>query len=78
MTYTTTNIQEFLTGITPFNQLKPLALKKLLEKAQLYRYRMGQVILAREKMPAQISILYSGQVRLLGYEPQTQIPVASK
>ena len=75
MTYTTTNIQEFLTGVTPFNQLQATVLAKLLEKAQLYRYRMGQVILAREKIPAQISILYSGQVRLLGYEPQTQIPV---
>ena len=75
MTYTTTNIQEFLAGVTPFNQLQPAALTKLLEKAQLYRYRMGQVILAREKMPAQISILYSGKVRILGYEPQTQIPV---
>jgi ATP-binding cassette subfamily B protein len=75
MTYTTTNIQEFLAGVTPFNQLQPAAMAKLLEKAQLFRYRMGQVILAREKMPAQISILHSGQVRLLGYEPQSQIPV---
>ena len=75
MTYTTTNIQEFLAGISPFNQLQPTAMAKLLEKAQLFRYRMGQVILAREKMPAQISVLFSGQVRLLGYEPQTQIPV---
>ncbi len=75
MTYTTTNIQEFLAGVTPFNQLQPAVMTKLLEKAQMYRYRMGQVILAREKMPAQISILHSGQVRLLGYEPQTQIPV---
>ena len=75
MTYTTTNIQEFLAGVAPFSQLPPPVLTKLLEKAQLYRYRMGQVILAREKMPAQISILFSGQVRLLGYEPQTQIPV---
>ena len=75
MTYTTTNIQEFLTGISPFNQLQPQVMAKLLEKAQLFRYRMGQVILAREKMPAQISVLFSGQVRLLGYQPQTQIPV---
>jgi len=75
MTYTTTNIQEFLAGIAPFNQLQPAVLTKFLEKAQLFRYRMGQVILAREKMPAQVSILHSGQVRLLGYEPETQIPV---
>lgn len=75
MTYTTTNIQEFLAGTAPFNQLQPAVMAKLSEKAQMYRYRMGQVILAREKMPAQISVLFSGQVRLLGYEPQSQIPV---
>ncbi|NJM21630.1 MAG: type I secretion system permease/ATPase [Richelia sp. RM2_1_2] len=75
MAYTTTNIQEFLAEISPFNQLQPAVLTKLLEKVQLFRYRMGQVILAREKMPAQVSILHSGQVRLLGYEPESQIPV---
>ncbi|MDY6900653.1 MAG: peptidase domain-containing ABC transporter [Cyanobacteriota bacterium] len=75
MTYTTTNIQEFLAEIAPFNQLQPSSMARLLQKAQLFRYRMGQVILAREKMPAQVSILFSGQVRLLGYQPQTQIPV---
>ena len=66
MTYTTTNIQEFLAEIAPFNQLQPSSMTRLLQKAQLFRYRMGQVILAKEKMPAQVSILFSGQVRLLG------------
>ena len=75
MTYTTTNIQEFLAEIAPFNQLQPSSMTRLLQKAQLFRYRMGQVILAKEKMPAQVSILFSGQVRLLGYQAQTQIPV---
>ena len=34
MTYTTTNIQEFLAEIAPFNQLQPTVMAKLLEKAQ--------------------------------------------
>jgi ATP-binding cassette, subfamily B, bacterial HlyB/CyaB len=35
---------------------------------------MGQTVLMREQMPAQITIVYSGQIRLLGYNPQTQMP----
>jgi ATP-binding cassette subfamily B protein len=36
---------------------------------------MGQAILVRDKMPAQLNILYEGQARLLGYDPRTQRPV---
>lgn len=75
MTYTTTKIQEFLTGCYPFNQLPTATVLRLLRQFQLLRYRMGQAILAREKMPTQISILYEGQVRSLGYEPRTQMPI---
>jgi ATP-binding cassette subfamily B protein len=75
MTYTTTAIQEFLAGLSPFNQLATVDLKRLSERFQLLRYRIGQEILVRDTMPAQVSILYEGQARLLGYDPQTQMPV---
>jgi len=75
MTYTKTTIQDFLADIVPFNQLDASTLNKLAQKSQLLRYRMGQPILVREKMPAQISILYEGKARLLGYEQTTQKPV---
>lgn len=77
MTYTTT-IQEFLAGISPFDQLSAAKLTKLSTKCQLLRYRMGQAIVVREKMPAQIAILFQGQARLLGYEPQRSAPVTLK
>lgn len=77
MTYTTT-IQEFLAGIYPFDQLSSAALVKLSTQCQLLRYRMGQAIFVREKMPAQVAILYEGQARLLGYEPRRQAPVTLK
>ncbi|MEQ8753028.1 MAG: peptidase domain-containing ABC transporter [Coleofasciculus sp. G1-WW12-02] len=75
MTYTKTTIPDFLADIFPFNQLEASTLTKLSEKSQLLRYRMGQPILVREKMPSQISIIYEGKARLLSYEQTTQKPV---
>ena len=75
MTYTAATIQEFLACTSPFSQLSPSVLERLKEKFQLLRYRMGQSILIRETMPTQISIIYEGQARLLGYDPRTQTPI---
>ncbi len=75
MTYTTTTIQEFLAGVLGFSQLSAPTIARLLPRFQLLRYRMGQAIAAREKMPVQISILYEGQVRYLGYDLRTKMPV---
>lgn len=74
MTYTT-DLREFLTTVEPFNQLSSTRLVKLLEKARLQRYRMGQPILVRDKLPTCIVILCQGQVRLLGYESPNQSPI---
>jgi subfamily B ATP-binding cassette protein HlyB/CyaB len=75
MTYTATTIRDFLAGLTPFDQLPTAKLSQLSERCQLLRYRMGQPVLVRESMPSQIIIVYSGQLRLLGYQGQTQLPV---
>jgi ATP-binding cassette, subfamily B, bacterial HlyB/CyaB len=77
MTYTTT-IQEFLSGIYPFDRLSSAALVKLSQSCQLLRYRMGQAIVVREKMPAQVAILFQGQARLLGYDPRRPTPITLK
>lgn len=78
MTNTTVNIQEILASIPPFNQLPSVVVARLAKKFQLLRYRMGQAILVRETMPTHIAILYQGQARLLGYDPQSQTPVTLK
>ncbi|HEY9663209.1 MAG TPA: cyclic nucleotide-binding domain-containing protein, partial [Allocoleopsis sp.] len=75
MTYTKASVQEFLTTVHPFNQLSENALTYLTDRIQLLRYRMGQAVLVRDKLPAQVSILYEGQIRLLGYDPRTQRPI---
>ncbi|MCU0524758.1 MAG: peptidase domain-containing ABC transporter [Elainella sp. Prado103] len=75
MTYTKTNVQEFLATVEPFNQLSAAGLERVTEKFQLLRYRIGQAVLVRDRLPNQVSILYQGQIRLLGYDPRTQKPV---
>lgn len=73
-----TNIQAFLASLPGFSHLPPRDLAALAEKLQWRRYRIGQSILRREQMPAQVTIVYQGQVRLLGYEPYTQALVTLK
>ncbi len=74
MTSTYTKIYDFFASLLPFAQLPKDDLTELSERSQFIRYRMGQTVLMREQMPAQIIIVYSGQVRLLGYNPQNQMP----
>ncbi|MGK7875052.1 MAG: peptidase domain-containing ABC transporter [Xenococcaceae cyanobacterium] len=78
MSYTTTAIQEFLSLLPPFNQLPSVAIGELAKKLQPLRYRMGQIVIVREKMPPHVAILYEGKARWLGYDPRTQMPVTLK
>jgi HlyB family type I secretion system ABC transporter len=78
MTYLGTTPQAFLAEIPPFNQLPESVLAGLAQKTQLYRYQMGQAIAVADKMPAQISIVWQGQVRLLANDPFTKVPTTLK
>ncbi|MBW4515018.1 MAG: peptidase domain-containing ABC transporter [Timaviella obliquedivisa GSE-PSE-MK23-08B] len=75
MTYTKSSVQDFLVTVPPFDQLSSTALDFLTERMQMLRYRMGQAVLVRDKMPAQVSVLFQGHVRSLAYDPRTQRPV---
>ena len=75
MTYTKVNVQEFLATVPPFNQLSPQKRNALAEQFQLLRYRMGQAILVRDRLPAQFSIIWEGHARFLAYDPRTQRPI---
>ena len=75
MTYTKATVQEFLATAAPFDRLSENGMAYLTEQLQLLRYRMGQAVVVRDKMPAQVSIIYEGQARLLGYDPRTERPV---
>jgi len=78
MTYTKNALPEFLTALEGFDQLPDEAIANLSQKLQAWRYRIGQKIIAKDRLPEQLTILYEGQVRLLGYDPQTQIPITLK
>jgi len=71
-------IQGFLAKIPPFDQLNPSSLEQLTSGCKLLRYAIGQPIIIREKVPAQVSILYQGQVRILGYDQRRQTTVSLK
>jgi len=75
MNDTKSTLQDFLAGIFPFSELTLPRLGEIAEQCQLLRYRLGQVILARDEMSDQILIVYEGQVRLIGYDPQDQQPL---
>jgi ATP-binding cassette, subfamily B, bacterial HlyB/CyaB len=72
------SIPEFLEQIPVFKALPAAALNRLAEQSQFLRYRPGQVLLARESLPAQVCVVQEGQVRLLGYDPRTQTPTTLK
>ncbi len=78
MTYIKNTFPEFLTTIEGFDRLPSEAIANLSQQLQAWRYRLGQKIIGKESLPQQITIIYEGQVRLLGYEPQTQIPTTLK
>lgn len=75
MTFTTTDFVSFLNHHFPFNQLPPQAREKLSKQLKPLRYKMGQALALRERMPTEVQIVYQGQVRLLGYEAKNQMPL---
>lgn len=74
MTAATSTITDFLATTPPFDRLAPETLAKVAESVRPLRYSMGQAIVVRETMPAQVAILYEGQARQIGYAPQSIVP----
>ncbi|MBW4553704.1 MAG: peptidase domain-containing ABC transporter [Aphanocapsa sp. GSE-SYN-MK-11-07L] len=75
MTSTPTTIETFLAGVSAFARLPDTLRTTLAGHCQFLRYRVGQTILVQDALPAQVSIIYEGRVRLLGLDPRTQTPV---
>jgi ATP-binding cassette, subfamily B, bacterial HlyB/CyaB len=75
MNYTTTEYQEFIASVAPFDRLPAEAIAELASKLEPWRYRMGQIVLVQKKMLPHVAILYEGKARLLGYDPRTSIPI---
>ncbi len=70
-TVSLTQIQDFLAQTPPFDRLSETALTALVAKCQLLGYRTGQPLFEREKMPTQVTVIYQGQARLLGFDQRS-------
>jgi ATP-binding cassette subfamily B protein len=74
MTYTKSTFEEFIATVGGFDQLSSEVLADLSQKLQPLRYRLGQKIIDKERIPEQVTIIYEGKARLLAYDPCTQKP----
>lgn len=71
-TLSQSQIPDFLAQTDPFAQLSQSKLNSLSSKCELLRYRPGQAIFEREKMPAQVVIIYEGRARHLAHDQRKQ------
>jgi ATP-binding cassette subfamily B protein len=69
------SIRDFIKSVYPFDRLPEQALTQLAETLKLVRFRIGETLIMREKIPSHLLILHRGQARLLGYDPRKQKPV---
>ncbi|WP_041698477.1 peptidase domain-containing ABC transporter [Thalassoporum mexicanum] len=74
MTNTKLPLREFLSQHALFSQLEPNSLDRLAQHIHPLRYRMGQAILVRSLMPSHVYVIYSGQARILGQPPNSNVP----
>jgi HlyB family type I secretion system ABC transporter len=74
MTQTIAPIRSFLANTAPFDQLSETGLNQLCAATQLLRYRMGQAVIVNNALPAQVVILYQGQVRLVAHKTGSPAP----
>ena len=80
MTYIQSTFEEFVASLEGFDQLSKEEINSLLSSQilQPLRYRVGQKIIGKEQLPERIAIIHQGNVRLLGYNPQNQLPITLK
>lgn len=71
-TITIAQIPDFLAQTKPFSSLNQNQINTLSAKCQLLRYRPGQAVFEREKMPTQIVMIYEGKARQLAYDQRKQ------
>jgi ATP-binding cassette, subfamily B, bacterial HlyB/CyaB len=65
------SISDFLAEISIFHSISLKQIQSISADCEFVRYRIGQSILVRETKPTHIVIIYSGQVRILGYDQRT-------
>jgi ATP-binding cassette, subfamily B, bacterial HlyB/CyaB len=69
------SLLNFLRTVSAFESLSEQKLETLAQQFQPLRYPIGRAILTAQKRPTQFSLIYQGQVRLLGYDPRTRTEI---
>ncbi|BAZ14036.1 cyclic nucleotide-regulated ABC bacteriocin/lantibiotic exporter [Calothrix sp. NIES-4071] len=73
---TQNEIIAFLADIPPFTKLPTACIEKVALNCKLLQYRTGQWMLVRERMPAQVMVIYQGSARVLGYDQRLESQVS--
>jgi ATP-binding cassette, subfamily B, bacterial HlyB/CyaB len=68
-------ISLFLKTVLGFDRLSDAKLEQVAQQFQPLRYPIGRTIFTAKVLPTQFSIVYQGQVRLMGYDPRTETPL---
>lgn len=68
-------LESFLKDLPGFDQLSEAVLSSVAKEFQPLRYPMGRPLVSNRAMPQDFTLIYQGQVRLLGYDPRTDAPV---
>jgi ATP-binding cassette, subfamily B, bacterial HlyB/CyaB len=68
-------LTSFLKTVPGFDKLADRKLEQVAQQFQPLRYPMGRAIFTNKQLPTQFSIIYQGQVRLIGYDPRTGNPL---
>ena len=72
--------EAWLSKQSPFDLLPPRAISQLVKQVKWVRYRMGQPMVARDRLPGQLYVLSEGQARSIGHDSSTNraISLSSK
>lgn len=73
---TQNEIIAFLADTPPFNKLPTACLEKVALNCKVLQYRTGQWMLVKERMPAQVMVIYQGSARVLGYDQRLESQVS--
>jgi ATP-binding cassette subfamily B protein len=74
MSNSLSNLDSFLASIDIFKGLPAEEIENLSKEMRVWRYRIGQDILRKDKPSNSFLLIYQGQVRLLGFKSPTQMP----
>lgn len=78
METSTLPIADFLETVIGFRALSTAQRVAVASHIQPLRYPLGRTIIINHTLPTHLHLIYSGQVRLLGYDPRTETPITLK